>query len=71
MVASYGASVVLERLTVGPITEARVRASVNKAPMNGSLLGMSSSGAEILRGVEGPAGAALVRTTKTKLMAAD
>lgn len=36
-----GAPVTLDRVQIGPIEVANVRASVNKAPMAGSLLGMS------------------------------
>lgn len=36
-----GAPVTLDRVRIGPIEVANVRASVNRAPMQGSLLGMS------------------------------
>ena len=39
--AGYGAAVTLDSLTIGPIRETGVRASVNKAPMSSSLLGMA------------------------------
>lgn len=38
---TYGAPIVLEEIAVGPIALRDVRASVNQAPMNRSLLGMS------------------------------
>jgi aspartyl protease family protein len=50
-----GAPVTLDRVQIGPIDVANVRASVNKAPMAGSLLGMSFlnrlAGYEVRNGV--------------------
>lgn len=39
--AGYGARVALDSLAIGPLIERNVRASVNKAPMSSSLLGMA------------------------------